>query len=369
MGVILSSLRFLRRLLGYGDNASNSGVNEMNPLYQLPPELFRMVINNLGLHDQFVLSQTSRGLRDVFRRHWEWEISQLPSNDRSRFWAGLAFTFPDHWACPQCCRLHPIDESDTPNTPQNPPCGADLSLRIINPRGYSYSLQQNHIQNALKLSRMGNSHQNYLDSLMRPHTLSRMSEFMFEPSFTETYTARPRIINGRFILHQEWVITDEISVMRPLFDHITIPGCPHLNVFGKGIMHSKWWKRTGARMTQGDNPRLRANVILEQAIENAIIYEGCGILCSCPRCPTDFEVRVSEDLLTATIRAWHDFGGEGAPVDTGWDAHVKSPGLSDWLYERLRFGHVPGSIEKLWVYTPEESELASQHWASEEVNS
>ncbi|KAL6836715.1 hypothetical protein J3E69DRAFT_361974 [Trichoderma sp. SZMC 28015] len=357
MGVILSSLRFLRRLLGYGDNASNGVINEMHPLYQLPPEIFSMIINNLGLHDEFALSQTSRGLRDVFRRHWEREISQLPSNDRSRFWAGLAFNFPDHWACPQCCRMHPMDESDTPTSPQNPPCGADLSLRMINPGGYS--LQQNHIQSTLKLSRMGNSHQNYLDSLMRPHKHIRTMEFMFEPSFTETYTARPRIINGRFILRREWVITDECHIMRPLFDHITIPGCPHMNVFGNGIMHSKWWKRTGAAMAQQGNPRLRENIILEQAIENAIIYEGCGIICSCPRCPADFEVKVSEDMLTATIRAWHDFGGEGAPVDTGWDAHVKTPGLSDWLYDELRFGHTPGSIEKLWVHTPEESELAS----------
>ncbi|KAL7915777.1 hypothetical protein GGI35DRAFT_485318 [Trichoderma velutinum] len=318
-----------------------------NLFFQIPPELFCVVIDNLGLHDEFVLSQTSRGLREIFSRDWEEEISRLPSTDRLRFWAGLASFFPCRWACLRCCRLHPIDESDTPNTPRNSPCGAELSLRGISLGGYC--LQQNHIQNALKLSRMGNTHQKYLDSLMMPHKYSFRTEFMFGPPFTETYSAEPRIINGRFILQEEWVITDERNVIRPLNYHINIPGCPHLCIFGKGIINSKWWKRQGGRVARLANPNFRAILLLEKTIQKAIRYKGWIFCISCPRCPTDFEVIVSRNVRTATIRAWHDFGGEGAPMDTGWDVHVQNIGVSDWMYQGPWLGHVPGSIERLWL--------------------
>ncbi|KAL6697951.1 hypothetical protein J3F84DRAFT_406321 [Trichoderma pleuroticola] len=355
MGGILSCLGPLRRLLGNGD----SGMNKMDSFSQLPPELFCQIIDNLGLHDEFVLSQTSRGLRDIFSRNWDEAITRLTYSDRLRFWAGLASISPDHWACPCCYRLHCIDESDTPNTPQNPPCGARLCLRRVNPGGYS--LQQNHIQNALKFSRMGNSHQEYLARLMSTHRLSLIADFMsFQPLFRETYTAKPRVINGRFILREEWVISNDKNVMGPLLHKITIPGCPHLCVVGKGIIISKSWKRRGGRLARQTNPNAREIILLEKAIENALKHKGVSIICSCPRCPTDYEVIVSKDVRTATIRAWHDFGGEGAPMDTGWDLHVRSPSAFDWVSQGPQSGHVDGSIERLWLDTHGELELACQ---------
>lgn len=71
----------------------------------------------------------------------------------------------------------------------------------------------------------------------------------------------------------------------------------------------------------------------------------------------------------ATIEAWHDFGGEGSPMDTGWNLHVRNPGVSDWIDQGPRSGHVEGSIKKLWIDTHcRELELAGQQGASGEVN-
>ncbi|KAK4081544.1 uncharacterized protein Triagg1_2285 [Trichoderma aggressivum f. europaeum] len=321
----------------------------MDSLFHLPPELFRHIIDMMDLHDEFVLSQTGRGLRCVFSRNWDEALAQLSPEDRLRFWAGLASISPDHWACPRCCRLHRVDTSDTPSTPQDPPCGAQLSLRRISEGGYS--LRQNHMQTALKLSRMGNSHQEYLARLMSPHRFSFTTECVFQPQIRETYTAKPRIINGRFILREEWVITDEKNVARPLLHNIIIPSCPHLCVIGKGVINSKYWKRRGGRLARQANPNAREIILLEEAIENAIRYRGVSIICSCPRCPTDYEVCVSESGRMATIRAWHDFGGEGTPMDTGLNLHVRNAGVSDWIDQGPRSGHVPGSIERLWLDT------------------
>ncbi|KAL6807977.1 hypothetical protein GGI42DRAFT_340976 [Trichoderma sp. SZMC 28013] len=367
LGGVLSCLRFLRRLLGNGDDLSNSGVNKMDSFSQLPPELFRLIISKLGLNDEFVLSQTGRGLRGVFSRNWDEALARLSSEDRSRFWAGLASICPEHWACPKCFRLHRADTSDTPNTPQEPPCGARISLRRISLGGYS--LRLNHMQIALKLSRIGNLHQEFLASLMTPHRFSVSTKFKFQSRFTETYTATPRIINGRFILREEWVITDEGNVAWPLLHHVTIPSCPHLCVFGKGIENSKLWKRRGGRLTRQANPDAREILLLERSIENAIERKGVSFICSCPRCPTDYAVIVSRSAMMATIEAWHDFGGEGSPMDTGWNLHVRNPGVSDWIDQGPRSGHVEGSIKKLWIDTHcRELELAGQQGASGEVN-
>ena len=239
MDFIRTCWRFLARLFGMGPKANKDDVNKNVALLQLPPEIFRLIINNVGLHGEFVLSQTCHDLRNVFSRDWDDEISRLRFNDRLRFWAGLACALPGYWACPECCRLHPIDTSDTPTTPHNLLCGANLSLHCVElPRcgiNRGYLIQQHHIQNALKLSRSESRYQQYFVDLMRSYTKTDRNEFMFEPSFTESYTAKPRIIDNRFILQEEWIIADDSNVIRPLEQHSIIPVCPHLCVFSGGL--------------------------------------------------------------------------------------------------------------------------------------
>ncbi|KAH6603232.1 hypothetical protein Trco_008007 [Trichoderma cornu-damae] len=122
-------------------------------------------MENLEFHDRFLLSQTCTALRHITFRNWSVEINHLSPEQEHVFWAGLAYASPRHWACPKCRKLHRIDKSDTPtmhaSRQQLLPCKADLSRGIT--LGPGYSIQHHHIQFALKLSRLGNAHQEYLD--------------------------------------------------------------------------------------------------------------------------------------------------------------------------------------------------------------
>ncbi|EHK20403.1 uncharacterized protein TRIVIDRAFT_203028 [Trichoderma virens Gv29-8] len=336
------------------DNANTNGnksnddheINNKVALFNIPPEIFLPIIDNLGLGDQFILSQTSRALRHVFSRDWVQEMSQLGFKDSLRFWAAVASRKPDHWACSHCCRLHPVDTSDTPNTPRDPPCFAEYGMEDVSK---GYTLQESHVQNALKLHRLGNQHQDYLAGLMRPYSTFSKREFMFENAFTESYTLNPRIIDNRFIIQEEWIIQDEDEVDRALSQHVKIYACPHVGVFDGGYLRSIDWKMQASELLRRIRPGAFEITILESMMRLAVKGPGYSMYDSCPRCPTDYEVVVSEDQHTATIRAWHDFGGEGAPVDTGWDAHVRSPGPDDWMYRGFAMREDGGRVRRLWL--------------------
>ncbi|KAL7907397.1 hypothetical protein GGI35DRAFT_88081 [Trichoderma velutinum] len=332
----------------------------MNPdaaVFQISPDVLLLVTDYLALHDIFLLSHTCKVFRRIAYHDWESEIPRLSSSDRFGFWAGLAYTLPNYWACQQCCKLHLINTSDVPATlstsrQQLAPCQVDLSRGIGTEM---YSIHYHHIQFALKLSRL-DKYQQYLAVLMKIYTDIRVS--LLNP-LTDSYAAEPKIIKGQFILREEWNISNDTSTALPLFPEngiFHIPVCPHLGLTSSGLASSRRRKKWDAerirlrnKITQLEESTLFKEMkLIEDGVAVAFKFRGNWIYNSCLRCPTDIGIIISTDERKATVQAWHNFGVEGSPMDTSWRVHVADP-LQAWAMLGSYADYTHGGIRKLWL--------------------
>ncbi|PON25615.1 hypothetical protein TGAM01_v205500 [Trichoderma gamsii] len=355
--------RLLRRLLRKG-RCQFWRRNQKAAILQLPLDILVLITDNLALHDKFLLSHTCKALRQVLLQEWDIELPQLSFEHQIGFWVGLAYTLPSRWVCLKCCKLHPIDTSDVPaafmlikyGAVRTVPCSLESSRGI---EVEQYSVQHYHIQLALKLSRLGNVYQQYLAALMQTFTHTR-TKYSLTPPLTEFYAAEPRIINRRFILREEWKISNNTNTALPLFpDQLgcSIPVCPHMRITMGGLVGSRNWKESSINvivhwcniMSPHEGSILLKEVtLLEDSIELAYESPGQWIFNSCLHCSTDLAVMISTDERKATIRAWHDFGIEGSPLDASWKAHVRDENRANWLYVGPYVDYTHGSIRELW---------------------
>ncbi|QYS99268.1 hypothetical protein H0G86_006410 [Trichoderma simmonsii] len=349
-------LRFLRRLLGKGRH-HHRDYDENPPsavILQLPLDLLLLITDQLALHDKFLLSHTCKTLRQVTCQDWAIEVSRLSFEDQIGFWAGLAYTLPNHWACLKCCQLHPIDTSDVPRaywaiSARDDSCTVDMSRGV---EIEAYSVQHYHVQFALKLSRLGNIHRRYLKALMKPYTCTRKSHI---PPLRESYTAEPRIINKRFILREEWKFSNNTRSAISIFpdEHDLFPSvCPHMDMMYGGPARSRLRKESsihqmGMRQLE-EHVLLKEVTLLEQGIASACEFPGRWIFNSCLHCATDIAVMISIDGREGIIRAWHDFGIEGSPMDISWKAHVRDQ-HAYWLDLGPYLDYPHGSIRESWL--------------------
>ncbi|KAL6695358.1 hypothetical protein J3F84DRAFT_408320 [Trichoderma pleuroticola] len=139
------------------------------------------------------------------------------------------------------------------------------------------------------------------------------------PAFWTSYTTETRIINKRFILCKE------------------LPVYPHMYMMFGGPATSRSWKESSIhlreRMSNNNSMRqIEASILLKEV---TLLEDGIALACeslgqwifnSCLHCPTDFGIMISTDEREATIRASHDFGIEGSPMDINWKAHEISHG-------------------------------------------
>lgn len=254
-------LRFLRSLL---PKCFQSNKNRDVALLQLPVEILLLIADNLDLHDKFHISQTCQALRQITLRDWKTELLQLSFDDKLTFWTGVAYTLPRHWVCPKCCKLHLGKMSDTPIIRKHClPCGVKQCKKRVHK---GYKIQHHHIQLALKLSRLGNKYRYYLAALMKTYYTGQSSTF---PNSTE-YTAEPRIINGRFILREQWILRTNARAAWSLFQHDDFAVCPHLCIRG-GLEVSRTWKYAVGRIGQlvKTSAKFQEITVLEDAIELA----------------------------------------------------------------------------------------------------
>ncbi|KAH8129889.1 hypothetical protein LI328DRAFT_162450 [Trichoderma asperelloides] len=340
--------RLLHRLLGKG--RWHYWRHDQKPaILQLPLDILLLITDNLTLHDKFLLSHTAKHFGKSY-----FETGILSSHS----W--LAYTLPNRWVCLKCCKLHPIGTSDVPAAftlvrHRTVPCSLGRSRGIENRQ---YSVQHYHIQLALKLSRLGNMYQQYLAALMQNFTRTR-TEYSLKRPLAESYVAEPRIINKRFILREEWNISNNTAL--PLFpDQLQchIPVCPHMRIMG-GLVGSRSSKKSSINVIvhwcKIMSPRegsilLKEATLLEDGVELAYESPGQWVFNSCLHCLTDFAVMISTDEREATIRAWHDFGIEGSPLDTSWKAHVKAKDEQYWFdVVGLHVDYTHGSIRELWA--------------------
>lgn len=93
---------------------------------------------------------------------------------------------------------------------------------------------------------------------------------------------------------------------------------------------------------------LKEITLLEDGIALAYASPGQWIFNSCLHCSTDIAIKISVDGREATIRAWHDFGTEGSPMDISWKSHVRNATAPPWLDPGPYVYYTHGSIRELW---------------------
>lgn len=164
--------------------------------------------------------------------------------------------------------------------------------------------------------------------------------------FSRSYTAEPRIIDSWFFLREEWKISNSIFSLVDTIDihRFLIPVCPHLRIIRGGVWLSRRCKEAFGRISK----HARAITGLEDGIESALVHPGQWISVSCPRCPTDCDIKVSKGLNKVKVMAWHDFGIEGPPLDGGWEAHVESGSYTDWLTPGPTLADRNSSVRNIW---------------------
>ncbi|KAL7782086.1 hypothetical protein V8C43DRAFT_327470 [Trichoderma afarasin] len=326
-------------------------VNSHAAMLQVPLEIIYLIADNLGLSDKLFLSQTCTALRRIMLRDWKQEASKLSREDRFAFWEGIAHQSPNHWACQKCCKLHLANGNTLETIGDNcPPCGSKPQ-RSLYPDGVF--IDYHHVQFALKLSRLGNMEQKHLEMMMR--------QFRSILKFTGPthYTADARIINERFIFRQEWKADGHEDTNKmwsqtitrwTLFRDKNITICPHLCLRG-GLNYSRAEKKKVSATIQTQSWTTTPRVItdLEDGLDLAIKLAGQWVFISCPRCPTDCGILVSEGNREATIQSWHDLGTEGPQSATRWAVHVSAGRYNDWIDQGMKVDYTRGSIRAVWL--------------------
>ncbi|CAM1511284.1 Fc.00g087970.m01.CDS01 [Cosmosporella sp. VM-42] len=311
---------------------------------RIPDEVTLVILGHLDLHDKFFLSQTCRALRRCIVHDWEVEVGRLELKPTIDFWAGLAYCLPDSWYCRTCGTLHPVDTMDIPRPPI---LGLPCPSRGSNHEPVFSGIQPHHAQLALKYARMGNVYRQYLRYLTAPYTLEaandryiRLLEQNYEhfgSKRTIVFSVRPKIVDGRFLLLEIWVLTFEDDLrpfpdsgLGPITRSDLLPG-PHDSYFAKCL----------------DEPTatISFNTFTWLALQRpGREYSHC---CNC--CPADYAI-IASSVRQVIIRAWHDFGTDATDVDMHEGRHeFRQDGL--WKLSPQHQTYVPGSTRDLYSWS------------------
>lgn len=185
----------------------------------MPLEIFLLITEELPLESQFLLSRICGRARSNLHRDWPAELRRLPDKAQMRCLLQIAHDMPSHLACAVCFGLHRVDRSYTPTNYENSGrriCEEPSGLRYTNTYGWRHKehrLVHNHVQLALKYTRLGDTGTAYLNKLMRPWSYGRdrwsMAHFVdykFQDpgrlavkEYAVRNTEVPKIVDGRFL--------------------------------------------------------------------------------------------------------------------------------------------------------------------------
>ncbi|KAL7967063.1 hypothetical protein HDV63DRAFT_396687 [Trichoderma sp. SZMC 28014] len=259
------------------------------PILELPDELVLCIANHLAPYDQFLLSRTCRTMRRLLSRDWNAYLRSRTPSERNEFLVAVAFGMPNHWACENCGQLHGIDLRDLPSKKTLPHCVQPTNNGARSWAGYN--LEYHHIQLALKLSDRG-INEDYLQSLL---SARRFTSYRSE--MTISYTARPRIAQGHFLLYERAVFGD--GYCRATYSSIQqswISICPHLAMMQSPLDYRRmlaWLHQTAE---------------LYRAVSQAIQDPSHEVRRHCRWCATDYSLLYHQHTGQLILSAWHDFG-------------------------------------------------------------
>ncbi|KAI1820683.1 hypothetical protein F4861DRAFT_49086 [Xylaria intraflava] len=333
--------------------------NRAIPFLQLPVELVWLVAEFLTPAEIALFSLTCRPIRAVLGEGSS--AAHLSRDDYLAYLVGLARDLPKQWVCGVCTALHPTLKFDTPSAfnlrrASCPKHHAGYNRPNMCLGRFQICLEHHHVQLALKYTRLQQREYNsYLQALLKPyHTRYYKSSSRTISPHKTFYSAYPRVVtdnhgNLRFLLLSTWQYlrgSRDIS-LNNLGGRII---CPHLD-FNFWTYHHYHTNALATAVHQ-----------VFKAEDTNSSEERAG---GCPRCATDFSVRLSRgDLL---LYVWQDFGPESSPFDLAWQSQIMGGSLVPGVFNNspwsgLTLYHEPGSVKKLYYESEPESrpDLASK---------
>lgn len=270
------------------------------------------------------------------------EVQHLRSEQRLRFWLGIAYRVPDRWVCGICCKLHPVSSSGWfPFSRQdydNKNCPHQTQHHDI---GGQYPLQHMQLQLTLKLSARADHRKwrGYPSSLLKPCHEHGWAGFSSE-GVKEEFVTHPKVIGNRLVIYSAWRWTrsDGKPCSPELLDFMP-KGCPHtvLMVPQSASLRSHW----------EEHPYPSPSF---DFIATAFARIGEEVAGHCESCATDFSIKIESAGEAVVFRCWRDLGSYASPFALSWlsqTEHDYNP------RERVpKLCHKPGSVRALYQSGP-----------------
>jgi hypothetical protein len=157
------------------------------------------------------------------------------------------------------------------------------------------------------------------------------------------YAVYPKIVQGRYMLLSVWTYEQRSEpISQEAIGWLSI--CHHQGLnFTTAFVERLFWMRERENVETGGRAS-EAGHSLRFTFELARQRPRTGVSGSCSKCPVDFSVNFSPDVMT--VQAWHDFGPEGTPLDPAWMVHVR-PRFGSHDHD-LTLGHTEGSVRDLY---------------------
>lgn len=329
------------------EKSSSGGKEQHIQLLDLPAELVEEIMHHLPAHTLQVLERTCRSIRRLC--HMVSDGTAPSREEYLRYLTCCTREIIDVWICKWCMAPHPYSYDDFPSNRLRP-LGCKEKLGAVPLDSYyaacwGYSLALRHVQFALKYARLGQSsryswHQRqeqrlYFEQLLAPRHTTIPTQ-PFDRCKRARYSAWPKIAEGNFLLHSMW--TYPMSGASQRFDERMmglLRICSHQTYFYGAVSEGEQARQsmynllrrhdqielvqsnpwTADRRVHDEQLETRVHNALPSVISRAKQSPRCGeIAGSCPACPTDFSVEISQGM--AVIRSWQDLGRESSPLDT-----------------------------------------------------
>lgn len=255
------------------------------------------------------------------------QLKAMAWQDRFNTLTELGNVLPDNYHCTRCNILHPVDPDNIPNLTnwyrRRHLCRIPSQMYDhLHPQQY-YAVSFHHVQLALKYSRMKEKHQDCRINILENFEIRPVGS-----PIVKTFTAKPKVVNARFILLMTYVLHARPLRDAAKSDHAKfIRFCPH-HCFGLGT---------------GRGHSLAA-ILQKAVIDAATTQDQSTELFSCARCPTDYSVVAEDD--EAVVKAWHDLGEGFSVEDPSWRSHLWS--YQNGIYKGIQFNYEHGSISEMY---------------------
>ena len=302
-------------------------VEQTSAFLNLPVEILYSICDGLPLSSKILLSHTCKAMWYTLRDNGLAQTKTLAWKDRLNTLTELGNLLPDNYCCIKCRALHPVEHDDVPDVSnwkwRRHTCRTPVrEFDRLFPQN-SYAILFHQVQLAVKYSRWESKHQKYLRKILQEFEVCPA-----DSAIIKKFTAKPKIVNGKFILLMTYVLyaASVQGSVRDLKKYISF--CPHHH-FGIG------------RSPRG----LCFATTLQKSVLSATTTKTQHTeLFSCDLCLTDYSVVAKGD--EAVVKVWKDLGNGTSDVDPNWKSHIYS--YHNGMLNGVQFDYEHGSISKLY---------------------